>query len=38
MLFREQQSNGPAPYDAFETAEACEAEIIYPEAMEITEE
>ena len=28
-------SNGPAPYDAFKTAKACEAEIIYPEALEI---
>ncbi|MDE7150086.1 MAG: hypothetical protein K2O01_06740 [Bacteroidales bacterium] len=31
-------SNGPAPYDAFKTAEAAEAEIIYPEAMEIAGE
>ena len=28
-------SNGPAPYDAFKTAKACDAEIIYPEALEI---
>ena len=31
-------SNGPAPYDAFKTAKACEAEIIYPEALEIEDE
>lgn len=31
-------SNGPAPYDAFKTAKACKAEVIYPEAMEIAGE
>lgn len=31
-------SNGPAPYDAFRTAKACEAEVLYPEAMEIAGE
>lgn len=31
-------SNGPAPYDAFTTTKACEAEVIYPEAMEIAGE
>lgn len=31
-------SNGPAPYDAFKTAKACETEVLYPEAMDVANE